>query len=131
MLEGLPDIFSDKRKKKSVKDEDKKAKLYEQIDRLKIENDRLKKNLMNSSVEEKRRIIEPSKSKLSVCRQCELLEISRSTYYYKSHTEDEQDFEIKKMIDDLFIKHPFYCLFSRLLEYTASKEKVLAQLLMI
>ena len=45
MLEGLPDIFSYKRKKKAVKDEDEKAKLYEQIGRLKIENDRLKKNL--------------------------------------------------------------------------------------
>ncbi len=43
MLEGLPDIFSDKRKKKVVKDEDEKAKLYEQIGRLKIENDWLKK----------------------------------------------------------------------------------------
>ena len=43
MLEGLPDLFSDKRKKKAVKDEDERAKLYEQIGRLKIENDWLKK----------------------------------------------------------------------------------------
>lgn len=52
-------------------------------------------------------MIEPNKFKLSVSRQCELLDISRSAYYYKSHAEDEQDFEIKKMIDELFIKHPF------------------------
>ncbi len=52
-------------------------------------------------------MIEPNKSKLSVSRQCELLEISRSAYYYKSQAENKQDFEIKKVIDDLFIKHPF------------------------
>ena len=52
-------------------------------------------------------MIELNKSKLSVSRQCELLEISRSAYYYKSHTENAQDFEIKKRIDDLLIKHPF------------------------
>ena len=73
MLEGLPYIFSDKRKKKAVKDEDEKAKLHEQIGRLKIENDWLKKYLMNFTAEEKRSMIEPNKSKLSICRQCELL----------------------------------------------------------
>ena len=52
-------------------------------------------------------MIESNKSKLSVSRQCELLEISRSAYYYKSQAENEQDFEIKKAIDGLFIKHPF------------------------
>ena len=43
MLEEMPGIFSDKRKKKVVSDEDEKAKLYEQIGRLKVENDWLKK----------------------------------------------------------------------------------------
>ncbi len=39
MLEEMPGIFFDKRKRKTVNDEDEKAKLYEQIGRLKIEND--------------------------------------------------------------------------------------------
>jgi transposase-like protein len=43
MLEEMPGIFSDKRKKKAVSDEGEKAKLYEQIGRLKVENDWLKK----------------------------------------------------------------------------------------
>ena len=45
MLEGLPEIFSDKRKKKAVSDEDEKTKLFEQIGRLKVENDWLKKKI--------------------------------------------------------------------------------------
>ena len=97
---------------------------------MKIENDWPKKNLMSSSVEEKHNIIESNKSKLSVSRQCELLEISRSTYYYKSQAENEPDFEIKKVLDDLFIKHPFYCLSSFLLESIASMEKALKRSLM-
>ncbi len=55
----------------------------------------------------KRKIIEPNKSKLSVARQCELLEISRSAYYYNPLPEDEEELNIKRMIDRIFIERPF------------------------
>ncbi len=48
MLEEMPSIFSYKRKRKAVNDEDEKEKSYEQIGRLKIENDWLKKNFESS-----------------------------------------------------------------------------------
>ncbi len=43
MLAGLPDIFSGKRKRLAQDDEADKSKLYEQIGRLKVELDWLKK----------------------------------------------------------------------------------------
>ncbi len=52
-------------------------------------------------------MIKPNKSKLSVTKQCELLEISRSAYYYNSLPEDEEELKIKRMIDRIFIEHPF------------------------
>ena len=52
-------------------------------------------------------MIKPNKSKLSVARQCELLEISRSAYYYNPLPEDEEELKIKRMIDKIFIELPF------------------------
>jgi len=43
LLTGLPEVFSDKRRKKEKRAEDETAKLYEEIGRLKVERDWLKK----------------------------------------------------------------------------------------
>jgi len=43
LLAGAPEIFSDKRRRKSEDDSDEKARLYEEIGRLKVELDWLKK----------------------------------------------------------------------------------------
>ena len=43
LLGGAPELFSDKRRKKAEGDEDEKARLYEEIGRLKVELDWLKK----------------------------------------------------------------------------------------
>ena len=43
LLAHLPDAFSDKRKQEKAAHHDELAKLYEQIGRLKVENDFLKK----------------------------------------------------------------------------------------
>ena len=43
LLEGLPEVFSDKRRRKDIDGEREKARLYEEIGRLKVELDWLKK----------------------------------------------------------------------------------------
>jgi transposase-like protein len=43
LLAGMEDVFSDKRRRKSRNDEEEKTKLYEEIGRLKVELDWLKK----------------------------------------------------------------------------------------
>jgi len=43
LISGLPDIFSERRRRKETSDECVKAKLYEEIGRLKVELDWLKK----------------------------------------------------------------------------------------
>ncbi len=45
LLAGLPDVFSDKRRKKEENGEEEKARLYEEIGRLKVELDWLKKKV--------------------------------------------------------------------------------------
>ena len=45
LVAGMPDIFSDKRRKKEARGEEEPARLYEEIGRLKVELDWLKKKV--------------------------------------------------------------------------------------
>lgn len=57
---------------------------------------------------EKRAIIEPDHPSIPVFRQCQLLGISRSGYYYQSHGESQENIRLMHRIDELFTKYPFY-----------------------
>lgn len=52
-------------------------------------------------------LVEPD-PKLTIERQCALLELSRSTYYYQPGREDEFNLAAMKEIDVLFTEHPYY-----------------------
>ena len=82
LLEELPTLFSDKRKKAEKDRDELEAELYRQIGQLNCELAWLKKNLTLSH-EEKKTCIEPGHPKISVYSQCDLLGLSRSSYYYK------------------------------------------------
>jgi putative transposase len=45
---------------------------------------------------------------LSIARQCELLLINKSTYYYKAKEITVRDLEIIKTIDEIYIEHPYF-----------------------
>ena len=66
-----------------------------------------KKNLP-ASVDLKRPLIEPSNSHLSIRRQCELMGLNRSSYYRSPATESEENLRLMRLIDQQFLKTPFY-----------------------
>ena len=45
---------------------------------------------------------------LSLSRQCRLLSISRSSFYYAPKGESPENLALMRRIDELFMKHPFY-----------------------
>ena len=45
---------------------------------------------------------------LSLSHQCDLLSISRSSYYYAPKGESPENLVLMRIIDDLFLKYPFY-----------------------
>lgn len=45
---------------------------------------------------------------MAVSRQCELLDLSRSSFYYRPLGEDEYNLTLMRLIDEEFTKHPFY-----------------------
>ena len=59
------------------------------------------------SQEEKKRAISKGE-KISVSRQCELLGLSRSSYYYRGRGESTENLELMQRIDQIYLKKPYY-----------------------
>ena len=53
-------------------------------------------------------MIEPNLPDLSVGKQCALLSISRSSFYYEPKGESEMNLDLMRLIDKQFLKTPFY-----------------------
>lgn len=53
-------------------------------------------------------LVEPSHPELSVRRQCELLGLNRSTYYYVPATESPLNLQLMQLIDEQYMRTPFY-----------------------
>ena len=51
-------------------------------------------------------MIDPANRNLSILRQCQLLKINRSTYYYKKKPIKPIDLELMKLIDKQYLKTP-------------------------
>jgi len=62
---------------------------------------------MNNIVIDKRNLIDVN-SEISITRQCELFELPRSTYYYKSKGYSIFDLLIMDLIDKIHTEFPFY-----------------------
>jgi putative transposase len=60
------------------------------------------------SLEQKRALINPLDSALSVYQQCELLGLARSSYYYEPQPEGEYNLQLMRLIDEQYLRRPFY-----------------------
>lgn len=106
-LEELPQIFASKRGEQKKSEEELTAALYQEIGHLKMQLDWLKKNQV-SSLEQKRRLIEPEHGDLSIAEQCELLGLARSSYYYQPVGETEENLHLMRLLDEQYTRTPFY-----------------------
>jgi len=61
-----------------------------------------------TTTEEKRRLIEPGQPQLSIARQCELLGLSRSGYYYQATGETSYNEALMRLIDEQYTNTPYY-----------------------
>ena len=57
---------------------------------------------------ERKAMIAPGRAGLSVSRQCELVSISRSSFYHTPRGESPENLALMRRIDELFLKYPFY-----------------------
>lgn len=52
--------------------------------------------------------MEPENKMISVSRQCELLRLNRSSYYYKSERDDSYNEYLMRLIDEQYTRTPFF-----------------------
>ena len=53
-------------------------------------------------------MVDPDHKELSISQQCELLSLSRSSFYYQSKRPSEEDLILSRLIDEQYMKTPFY-----------------------
>jgi hypothetical protein len=53
-------------------------------------------------------MIDPSHSRLSIVRQCELVSISRSSFYREPAAESEETLRLMRLLDEQFLETPWY-----------------------
>ena len=53
-------------------------------------------------------MIEPERREPSISRQCQLLDLSRSSFYYEPRPIDPEDLELMRLIDEQYLKTPVY-----------------------
>src|SRR5262245_31748276 len=103
----MPDIFSARRAKREHDQEALQAQLYQQIGQLKVELDRLKKKL-DLPPEGKRALIEPAHPQISIARQCDLVGLPRSSFYYRSQGERAENLHLMRLLDEQYTLTPYY-----------------------
>ena len=68
----------------------------------------VKKNAEDRTIAAKRMLIDPTSSHISIQRQCELLGLSRSGYYYQDRGESRENIALMHRIDQIFATNPCY-----------------------
>ena len=68
----------------------------------------VKKNSGTLSSSQKRSLIAQGNSELSIARQCDLIGLARSSYYYSPCVADAEDLRLMRAIDELYMQYPFY-----------------------
>ena len=60
------------------------------------------------SAEARRALIDPRHKTLSIRRQCDLLDLPRSTFYYLPATESKENLRLMRLLDKQYLKTPFW-----------------------
>jgi putative transposase len=106
LLAGADQVFGNGSPAARTDAEAEKAELFEQIGRLKMELEWLKKK-SERSPERLRPLIEAEHAELSVRRQCALLGLSRSSLYYQPAAETAENLRLMRLLDQEYTAHPF------------------------
>ncbi|NDH94787.1 MAG: IS3 family transposase [Planctomycetia bacterium] len=107
LMAQVAELFADGRQRRAEQATDEQE-LYEQIGRLKMEVEWLKKKAAEVGAEVKRLCIEPNHKHLSIARQCQLVGLARSSWYYEPLGESAENLALMREIDRLYIKLPFF-----------------------
>ena len=55
-------------------------------------------------LKERKKMIDKANEKISITRQCRLLELNRSTFYYRPNGETELSLELMRLMDEHYLE---------------------------
>jgi len=105
--DGLQTLFEHPLTNQTQQQDEKIALLYQQIGQLQFELDWLKKKLLSHETAYLRTLIDPD-SPLPFARQCELLGLPRSSFYYQPIGESTQNLQLMRLLDEQHLRTPFF-----------------------
>ncbi|NOC43901.1 IS3 family transposase [Ruegeria sp. HKCCD7559] len=108
LLEGASGVFERGSAKKPEIDEEQLKELHAKIGELAVANDFLSRKLKPWGMKLRRGMIEPDNPDLSIGKQCRLLSISRSSFYYAPKGETAMNLMLMRQIDEQFLETPFF-----------------------
>ncbi|HJO52184.1 IS3 family transposase [Sulfitobacter pontiacus] len=108
LLEGASGVFERGSRKAPEVDEEQVKDLHAKIGELAVANDFLARKAQTLDRQVRCKMIEPNIPGLSVGKQCSLLSISRSSFYYEPKGESEMNLDLMRVIDKQFLETPFY-----------------------
>ena len=106
-LENAPLAFDDNKATKKYKEEIKKKEaeideLAKALGKTTIERDWAVKKLKSLDLSNKKDLVDSKLKTISKTRQCKLLSISRSSYYYKAKPLSQEDIKILHAMDEIY-----------------------------
>ncbi|WP_179428422.1 IS3 family transposase [Spelaeicoccus albus] len=104
LLDNVATTFESE--KQSADNTAKVTELYAKNGELTVERDFLDRGLSRFRREVRQSVIDPGE-KLSVVRQCELLDVARSSYYYRHRPVPDGDLDVMGRIDAIHLERPF------------------------
>ncbi|MDQ7776348.1 MAG: IS3 family transposase [Paracoccus aminovorans] len=107
-IENLAKAFDDKASDAQVGREAEVTKLHAKIGQLVVERDFWPQSLRSLSLDRRRMMIDPDHERLSIRRQCELVSISRASFYRQPAGESPENLELMRVIDGAFMETPWY-----------------------
>ncbi|WP_254695044.1 IS3 family transposase [Leisingera sp. NJS201] len=107
LLEGASGVFKRGGRKPQEIDEEQVKELHAKIGELAVANDFLSRKLKPDR-QVRRKMIEPANANLPISKQCKLLSISRSSFYYQPKGETALNLMLMRRIDEQFLETPFF-----------------------
>jgi putative transposase len=113
VIEHLPLVFNRNAKENSYQSELRKKEeemedLYKEIGQLTTKLNWLKKNVDKLDFQMKKSLVDTKDRTLSLKDQCEILNLNRSSYYYKNKEKASEDPELITELTKIYEETPFY-----------------------
>ncbi|MDP6180196.1 MAG: IS3 family transposase [Desulfatiglandales bacterium] len=107
-VQSLEDSFKGKSERLRTDHSTVIKELHAKIGQLTVEKDFLEFSLRTIGNRRRQEMVEPTNTNLPISSQCDLLSVSRSSWYYTPKGESPLNLKLMRLIDEQFLKTPFY-----------------------